>query len=497
MQDYDQYDALGLAQLVRDGDVSATELLGAAQSRLAAFNPMLNAVVTPMDSLAQSLIAKLDGQQLFGGVPFLVKDLMLKFKGVPMSNGCMAMKDYRPSADSDMATRLNAAGLLTFGKTNTAELGSASLVNNAVFGKTLNPWNLNRNAGGSSGGSAAAVAARIVPMAYASDGGGSIRLPASYCGIFGFKPSRGLNRYEDLTRAWGGAVVTHVCSISVRDSAAYLDLSAGNTENGYSACDPPRHTYLYAATQAPPPLKIALIKNSPAGTPVHEECFAAVSSAAKLCEALGHRVEEANWNFDGRELMRAFLTVVLHCTARDVGNMAQWLETAESRLAIELNTRFMAAVGKGVGEQRLQQALAVWQRAARRLAEFHDRYDLILTPTVATPPLASDALDPDLFEKCLMQGLVITGLAKHIFADDFLDLLTEKAVYQTPFTPIANMTGQPAMSVPLYWGNDGLPHGTQFIASEGNDRLLFRLASQLETERPWKDRLPPLCLAKA
>ncbi|MDD1622692.1 MAG: amidase [Methylococcaceae bacterium] len=491
--EYPQYDALGLARLVQSGEISAGELLAVAQARLAEFNPHLNAVVTPMDTLAESLLENLAGRGPFTGVPFLVKDLMLRFAGVPMSNGCMAMRDYRPAADSEMAERLNASGLITFGKTNTSELGASALVNNAVFGKTLNPWNLNLNSGGSSGGSAAAVAARIVPMAYASDGGGSIRLPASYCGVFGFKPSRGLNRFEDLSSAWGGAVVSHALTISVRDSAAYLDLVAGNTDQGYSISNPPPRSYLYATTQAPKPLKIAFIKQAPTGTPVHGECLAAATLAAKHCEALGHAVEESAWSFDGRELMRAFLTVIFYYTARDVGNIAQLLDIPESRLAIELNTRFMAAFGKGIADEQVQRALAVWRRAATRLDEFYQRYDAILTPTVATPPLPSDALDPNVLEKCLMRGLLASGLAKKLLPMLLLDPIIDKAVCQTPFTPIANMTGQPAMSVPLYWDNGGLPHGAQFMAAEGNDRLLLQLAAQLEQAEPWKHKLPPLC----
>ncbi|MEI8574046.1 amidase [Methylomonas sp. LW13] len=489
--EYPQYDALGLAQLVQSGEVTAGELLKAARARLAACNPLLNAVVTPMDDLAESLVKNLGNRGPFTGVPFLVKDLMLRFAGIPMSNGSVAMKDYRPAADSEMAARLNAAGLITFGKTNTSELGASSLANNAVFGSTRNPWNLSLNSGGSSGGSAAAVAARIVPMAYASDGGGSIRLPASYCGIFGFKPSRGLNRFEDLSKAWGGAVVSHVCTISVRDSAAYLDLVAGHTDP--AAIYPAPTSYLHASTQPPKRLKIALIKQAPVETSIHRDCLSAVAKAAKYCEALGHVVEEAAWNFDGRELMRAFLTVIFYYTARDVANMAQWLELTESELTIELNTRLMAGIGKGVSDGQLQQALVVWQRIAGRLADFHHRYDVILTPTVATPPLASDALDPNILERWLMRGLLATGLADKLFCNRLLDAIITKAVQQTPFTPLANITGQPAMSVPLYWSDDGLPHGAQFMAATGNDRLLFQLAAQFEQTEPWKRKMPPLC----
>lgn len=492
--DYQEFDALGLAKLVKDHDVSAHELLAEAKARLAKFNPMLNAVISPMDSLAESLIEKSDTRGPFTGVPFLVKDLMLPFAGFPMSNGSMAMKGYWPDEDSEMVTRLNASGLITFGKTSTSELGASSLVNTAAFGETRNPWDLTRNSGGSSGGSSAAVAARIVPMAYSSDGGGSIRLPASYCGIFGFKPSRGLNKFEDLSGAWGGAVVSHISTLSVRDSAAYLDLVTGNTDHGYSISNPAQHTYLNAVTQPPRRLKIALITRTPIGTAVHGECINAARLAAKYCEALGHDVEEADWNFDGMELMRAFITVVFRYTSRDVGDMARLLKTEEPNLAVELNTRFMTMVGSGIRDEQVQQALAVWMQVSDRLSDFHQRYDVILTPTVATPPLRSDALDPNALEKLLMRGLIATGFAKKMFSNAFIDAIIHKSLYHTPFTPIANMTGQPAMSVPLHWGNDGLPHGAQFMAAEGSDRLLFQLAAQLELEHPWQHKVPGICL---
>lgn len=491
--DYDQYDALGLARLVKKRDVSARELLAEAQARLAEFNPMLNAVVTPMDALAEALIEKLDARAPFAGVPFLVKDLMLAFAGFPLSNGSNAMKNYLPPEDDEMARQLNASGLITFGKTSTSELGTSALTNTAAFGATKNPWDLTRNSGGSSGGSSAAVAARIVPMAYASDGGGSIRLPASYCGIFGFKPSRGLSKFEDLSRAWGGAVVSHVSTISVRDSAAYLDFAAGNASYGYSVENPARHGYLDAAMQSPKRLKIALITRTPTGTAVHEECLNAATAAAQNCAALGHEVEESDWNFDGIELMRAFLTVILYCTAKDVGRIARLLNVEPRQLDIELSNRFLATVGSGVSDEQFQQALAVWKRAADRLSDFYRRYDAILTPAAGTPPLPSDALIPKLPEELLMRGLIATGVADKLFSKLLLNAALDKGLSQTPFTPIANIAGLPAMSVPLYWGGDGLPHGAQFMAAEGNDRLLFQLAVQLESAHPWKHKRPPLC----
>lgn len=490
LSNYQDFDALGLAELVRTGQVSSLELLHAARSRLAEVNAALNAVISPMDALAESLSANTDIQTPFCGVPFLVKDLMLPFAGFPLSNGSSAMKNFIPSANSDMANRINQSGLVTFGKTNAPELGASWLTAPAAFGETRNPWDLNLNSGGSSGGSSAAVAARVVPMAYSSDGGGSIRLPASYCGIFGFKPSRGLNRFEDMSKAWGGAVVSHVSTVSVRDSAAYLDVAAGYADAGYLAANPPNHSYLRSAMQLPPRLKIALITEPPTNTVVHADCVAAAQAAATYCEQLGHHVETAAWNFDGIELMRAFLTILFRYTSRDVADMERLAGVPGRRMPIELNTRFMAAVGAGIGASRVTSALDVWKKAARRMSELHTKYDVVLTPTVATPPLPSNALDPSTVEQFAMRLLISTGLGRKVCSNTFLDSVINKSLYQTPYTPIANMTGQPAMSVPLFWDGNGLPHGAHFMAAEDNDRLLFQLAAQLEDAYPWRHKVP-------
>ncbi|MCB1755098.1 MAG: amidase [Gammaproteobacteria bacterium] len=488
--DYSKYDALGLAGLVKAGEVSPETLLNEAKERLDQVNRRLNAVIHQTDSLPHDLIKNLKKTELFCGVPFLVKDLMLPFKGMPLSNGSRAMKSWVPTENSPMAGRINASGLVTFGKTTCSELGASSLTKSAAFGETLNPWDSNKNAGGSSGGRSVVVATRVVPMAYSSDGGGSIRLPASYCGIFGFKPSRGINRYEDMSKAWGGAVVSHVSTISVRDSAAYLDLVAGHTDKDYSISRPSRQSYLFSATQENRKLRIGLILQAPTGTPVHPACVKAAEVAARLCENLGHSVEPTHWNFDGRALMRAFLTIVMNYTHRDVGNIASLLGVVEKQLELEINTRFLSLTGSGIGPDKVRQALEVWQQAAQKMHDLHQRYDVILTPTVATPPLTGDALDPGAIEKLLMRLLLRTGLARIIVSDKFLESLIDKSLYQTPFTPIANMTGQPAMSVPLHWDENGLPHGAHFMADAEGDRTLFMLARQLESEQPWARRVP-------
>lgn len=491
-QEYSSYDALGLAGLVRNGDVSPVELLTEAKQRLNKVNPRFNAVIYHADELSKSLINSINLDALFCGVPFLVKDLMLPFKDMPLSNGSNAMKSYIPIKNSRMANKLNASGLITFGKTTTSELGASPLAKSSAFGETLNPWDSAKNAGGSSGGSSVVVATRVVPMAYSSDGGGSIRLPASYCGIFGLKPSSGINKYEDMSNAWGGAVVSHVSTISVRDSAAYLDLVAGNISNNYSVSKPSENSYLYSATGENRQLKIGLITESPTKTFVHPECINAAETAAKACENLGHIVIPAKWNFDGRELMRAFIKIVMYYLHRDVSNISSLLGISKKNLDIELYTKFLSVAGSGIRQENIEQSFSIWKKAIQSMSDLHQQFDIIITPTVATPPLESDALDLSAIEEIIMKILVVTGLGKKAVNEKSLDMAIDKSLYITPFTPIANITGQPAMSVPLYWDSDNLPHGSHFMADRGKDKTLFMLARQLEEAFPWVCKIPDI-----
>jgi amidase len=216
----------------------------------------------------------------------------------------------------------------------------------------------------------------------------------------------------------------------------------------------------------------------------------AAEIAAKACENLGHEVEQTKWNFDGRELMRAFLIIIMNYTHRDVVNIARLLGVSEKSLDVELNTKFLSVAGSGMTEETVEKSLAIWRTAARKMSELHKQFDVILTPTVATPPLQSNTLDPNVIEKLFMRVLVATGLGKKVINKNTLEMIIDKSVYQTPFTPIANITGQPAMSVPLHWDKYGLPHGAQFMADIGDDKTLFMLGHQLETECPWVNRIP-------
>jgi amidase len=488
---YTDFDGLGLAGLVRQGQVSPDELLREAIRRLEAVNPALNAVITPMYDSARARCELPPGDGPFAGVPFLVKDLMLFLAGERLSNGSRALLNFRPDRDCSQAKRIREAGFVVFGKTNCSELGAQPLTNPVAFGPTANPWNTSLNAGGSSGGSTAAVAARVVPMAASSDGGGSIRLPASYCGVFGFKPSRGLNPHESV-EAWGGAVVTQATTLTVRDSAAYLDWTSRKVRpNG----DRPEPESLLASTEeATPRLRIGFTCESPVGGAVHPECVRAVEHTAHLLESLGHAVEPCPTPYNGREVMRALLTIVAAYTYRDLKRMGEWVSRPWRKLEVEPATRFLGETGSGISDHQLADARACWEAAAARMEDFHETYPVLLTPVVATLPLEHSALSASATENALMRLLSALHLGSRLHGPGLLDQAIDKGIAPLPFMQIANITGQPAMSVPLYWTQTGLPVGSHFLAARGQDGLLFNLAAQLERAEPWFQRRPPVGL---
>ncbi len=482
-------DGLGLAGLVRRGEASAAELVEEAIAAIDGRNGGLNAVITPTYDRARAQARQPLPPGPFAGVPFLVKDLNVAIPGVPLSNGSRAFRGFVPRWECDQARMIREAGFVVVGKTNTSELGASAATNPREFGPTRNPWDPSRNSGGSSGGSAAAVAARLVPLASASDGGGSIRLPASHCGVFGFKPGRGRNPH-DSRAAWGGAVVSHAITVSVRDSAAYLDWSSARI--AVEAPDRPRPgSFLAHSLARPRPLRIGLCTDSPTGGPVHPDCLEAVAAAGRLLDSLGHRVEPCPLPYDGRALLGAFLTVVAACSAKDLADLGLLLGTVPSRLDLELFTRFMAECGRGVTPDQREAAAAAWRDTAGRMRRFHERTDILLTPVAATPPHGHDALLPRGPDRWLMAAAVHLRLGRRLFGPALLERMVDTSMTPLPFTALANATGQPAMSVPLHWTAGGLPVGAQFIAAPGEDGLLFGLAAQLEEAAPWAERQPP------
>ncbi len=493
MQDYDRYDGLGLAELIRKGEVSPAELCETAIARAEALNPRLNAVVTPMYELARRAAAAAPGNSPFAGVPFLLKDILHAFAGVPLSHGSAALRNYVPERDSEIVRRFKAAGLVTLGKTNTPEFALMGVTEPAAFGPTRNPWNPEHTPGGSSGGSAAAVAAGIVPLASATDGGGSIRIPAACCGLFGLRPSRGRVPVGPAqAEVWDGASSDHVLTRSVRDSAAMLDCIHGADPGAPYVAPPPARPYLEETRQPPGRLRIGFSTASPLGLEVHDECVRAVADCAHLLETLGHKVEEAAPAIDGHELAKCYITMYFGQVAADVREVRGLVGRAAARRGLEPATRALGLLGRTLPAADFVAAKRRWNGFAQAMATFHERYDLYLTPTLAHPPVKIGALQPPLAERLATRIINALGLGRLMLASGIVDKLATQSLSKTPFTQLANLTGQPAMSVPLHWTGDGLPCGVQFIAPMGDEATLIRLAAQLEQARPWCDRRPDL-----
>jgi amidase len=492
-EEYDRFDALGLAELVRKREVTPEELMEEAIDRIEELNPALNAVVYRMyDQAAEVLKAGLP-QGPFTGVPFLLKDLGDACAGVPMTMGCKSYRDYIPAEDSELTKRYRATGVLMLGKTNTPEFGLMGITEPELHGPTRNPWNTARTPGGSSGGSAAAVAAGMVPMASGGDGGGSIRIPSSYCALFGLKPSRGRNPLGPQSgQVWQGAVVNHVITRSVRDSAAMLDAVNGPCPGDPYIIPGPKRPYTEEITLPPGALRIGFSTSSPIGRPVHSECIRAVEHAAKLLESLGHIVEEASPRYDGLALARSYLTMYYGEVAADIGEIELVLGRKAGFKDVEGPTWTLGMLGRTISAGEFVAALREWNRVARAMGEFHRTYDLFLTPTTAYPPSFIGELEPSPLEKMLMNLSNRLGLGRLVRMSGLADEVAMKNLSRTPFTQLANITGQPAVSVPLYWTAEGLPCGVQFIAPFGEEALLLKLSAQLEHAQPWFHRRPPI-----
>ncbi|MBX2927359.1 MAG: amidase [Saprospiraceae bacterium] len=489
--EYRRYDALGLAELVRKGEVTASELMDIAIARTEEVNPRLNAVIHKMYEEGRSLAAKADKETPFAGLPFLVKDLGLDIKGFPIRTGSKGYEGYMPPEDSVLVRRYRDIGLAYFGKTNTPEFGLTPYTEPHHFGPTRNPWNPERSAGGSSGGSGAAVAAGITPIATASDGGGSIRIPASCNGLFGIKPSRGrLSFGNALGEMWSGAVSEGCVSRSVRDSAAFLDALSAPTPGDPYIIQRPERPYLEEVEREPQPLRIAFSTSHTLGQSMDPECVKAVEEAATLLTALGHKVEERPLPYHKEDLKEVFVMMVIGEVAADLEKMSRYLGRPVTRRDVEPNTYALGLLGKSYSAKDYAVTRRRWNDISRRVASFHEAYDIILTPTVSMPPFPIGALQATPAEQRLIGMVNILGLGGLLKAS--IDELAEKLFAYIPHTPFANMTGQPSMSVPLHWTPDNLPAGVMFTAPMGREDLLFQLAGQLERSHPWFDRAPIL-----
>ena len=498
-EEYVKHDATALAELVRKGDVTPAELLETAIARAEAVNPQLNAIVTPLYDKGRDMAGHLPEEGAFRGVPFLLKDLELEWAGTPMKSGCRSFQHYVSTIDSEVVKRLKAAGLVFFGKTNTPEFGLTPYTESKLYGPARNPWKLTHSPGGSSGGSAVAIAAGIVPAATASDGGGSIRTPASCCGLFGLKPSRGRvtlgPQYGEL---WNGAVVAHAITRSVRDSAGLLDVTAGGPTYRPLAGDPygifpPERPFREEVSREPGKLRIAFSTQALIDSqPTDLECVKAVQETAKLLERLGHTVEEIPLPYEKTIVTEAFFLNVVSETAGLLRQVSTYLGRPVRRTDVELNTWAQARLADGFSAADAAYQKQRWNTLCRSMGQLHETYDVFLTPSLPKPPIAIGTYQNTASEQRLLKLVDSLGGLKYLNGSKIVKELAERSLGYISFAVIANMTGQPAMSVPLHWSPDGLPIGVTFAAKLGDEATLFRLAGQLEQERPWFDKRPVL-----
>jgi amidase len=469
--DYDKHDALGLAALVRKREVSPVELLETAVICIERVNPELNALTLKLYDRARAAIAKGLPEGPFTGVPFLLKDLGQMLKDERLATGSRLFADYVPGKDSTLTRRFEAAGLVIAGKTSTPELGCSITTEPAAFGPCRNPWDPSRTPGGSSGGAAAAVAAGIVPMAHASDGGGSIRAPAAWCGLYGMKPSRARNPAgPDMGESLNGFSSNHCVSRTVRDSAALLDATSGVEPGDPYHVALPERPFREDAGRDPGPLRIAISTKAPGGVPVAAEWKAAAEDAAQLLSGLGHRVEEAAPDYDAEALLAAWRVIVGAVLSVQIASYAEGKGIKDPLALLEPVNAAWAEEGRRRTAGDYFRAEMVQQGIGRRLGAFFGRYDILLTPAMAGPPpklgvLAGNTSDLD-------------GFYRRMFG-------------AAPFTAVFNATGGPAASIPFGFSAAGLPIAVQIGADLGRDGLIFALSGQIERARPWAGRRPP------
>ena len=474
MDDYADYDAMGLAELVRGGEVTPGELLSEALSRAAKAQGELNCFANMFPEIAEAQIADGIPDGPFKGVPYPTKDLGVAIKGAPLTNGAQAWKDYVSPYDSVITERYKAAGMTLFATTTSPEFGLTTTTESILYGQTRNPWDVTRTSGGSSGGASAAVAAGVVPLAQASDGGGSIRIPAACCGLFGMKPSRGRTPMGPATtEGWNGQSITHAVSRSVRDNAALLDATAGRETGSRYDAPPPDGTYLSALDADPKPLRIALWSTAPNGTRPDAEAQAGLDATRTLLESLGHIVEEAGPVMDGEALGKGLLMTISAAMALLMEERGEVLGRELGADDMEPVTLRMREFGKTVPMAELMRANQVAIDAAMAYEHFLDegKYDFTLSPTLSREP------DP--------LGLLSLN-------PDDMDAYGEAVTTFAPWCAVFNQMGAPAMSVPLHWSDNGLPIGMMFGGRCGEERALFALAGQLERAQPWAQRRPPV-----
>jgi amidase len=494
LDDFGAYDGLGLAQLVREKKVSPRELVESCIARIDRVNGRLDAVVTRMDDRAIEDAGKAVPEGApFGGVPFFVKDLGPAVAGVRFTRGSRYWSSSVADHDGELVSRYRKAGLILAGKTNTPELGLTPFTESELLGPAKNPWSLAHNTGGSSGGAAAAVAARILPMAHANDGGGSIRIPASCCGVFGLKPTRARTPVgPDLADAWFGFSIDHAVTRTVRDSAALLDATQGPDRGAPYAAPTPAGPFLDEVGRAPGKLRIALCKKPYLPSSPHRDVLAAADDAAKLCTSLGHEIEEVELPIDAERFAMDFTTLVAIATAADLDEAAASTGRPARRADFETGTWVIAMLGRTFRGDFVELARRRLLMLSRTVASALASFDVLLTPTLGQPPPRLGALQVAGVEKVLQDLIAAARLTPLLRMPRLVQQIAEKVFAFIPYTPLANVTGLPSMSVPTYWNDEGLPIGTMFTGRFGDEATLFRLAAQLEVARPWRDRRAPV-----
>ena len=462
--EFSQYDALGLADLIRKKKISAREAVDEAIARAERLNPALNTIVFQAFDQAREA-AKKPARGPFSGVPMLLKDMRAGATGMPTRSGSRFSPNVPSDHDATTVVRFKAAGLIPMGKTNVPEFGILPTTESRLYGPAHNPWNLAHTPGGSSGGSAASVAAGIVPIAHSTDGGGSIRIPASNCGLVGLKVSRGrITQGPDFSDSTSGLSVDNVVTKSVRDTAAALDLlSVVDYGDPYFAL-PPQGTYLEGIKRTPKRMKIAIALKSLDGKAFHPDVTAALKKTAKLCEELGHTIEEASPALDSGSMTMAFMTLWAANTAIAVMGLSRMTGKPPSLDVIEGLTMGLYEQGRQIPAVQYLAMQQTLFRAARIAAKFHETYDLWLTPTLGAPPLKLGTINVD--EQDVQKAF-------------------EPILGYVPFTAMQNATGQPAINLPLHWNKDNLPIGVQFVARSGDEMTLLRLAAEIERAAPW------------
>jgi amidase len=492
-EEYRKHDAVGLADLVKTKQVQPSELLEIAIQRTEAINPKINAVVTKLYDVAKDQISKLDASAPLAGVPFLIKDLDAHLAGTRMTGGSRILKDYVSKETSETVKRAIKSGLIIFGKTNTPEFGVTPFTEGKLLGTAHNPWNLEHTTGGSSGGAAAAVAAGILPMAFASDGGGSIRIPASCNGLFGIKPSRGrISNGPMYGDVWNGAVTSGIVSRSVRDAAAYLDIVQGTLAGDSFIIQKPDKPYAEEVKTLSNKLKIGYSLEHPVSGIQDEENRIAINKTVELLRSLGHEVEEVKLPYSKELLTEIFYRMVCGELSATVEFIGEERGSKPKRNELEPNTWLLYKLGKSFSANDFALAKMKWNNINRTMGAFHQKYDLLLTPTLGMKPFKIGMLQDSAVEQVGLQIMNVLGISSIVKYTGLIEKTAEKIFSWIPYAPLANMTGQPSMTVPLHWSKDNLPVGVMFNARMNDEATLFRLAAQLEHAQPWFNKIPSL-----